>query len=129
MELKITADKKLLEALEKIAAGMAALTAASVHAAAAIETTQEPAAATVAAPTAEPKEEPTPKASPAAEPPVAPESKVPSRDEIQRLAIVKIQAGLGSSVKKLVEKYGAARVGEVPEDKLAEFKADLEVLA
>lgn len=128
MELKITADKKLLEALDKLAE--------------AIKVAIEPQMgivpppdvmkgeiATVAAPTAEPKEEPAPKAAPAAEPPVAPESKVPSRDEIQRLAIVKIQAGLGSSVKKLVEKYGAARVGEVPEDKLAEFKADLEVLA
>lgn len=124
MELKITADKKLMEALDKIANALTALNSAALAA-----------GAPVAAPKAEPEELTTHKTEPASEAPAAPENvapfdvpATPSRDEIQRLAIVKIQAGLGSAVKKLVEKYGAARVSEVALEKLAEFKAELEAL-
>ena len=174
MELKITADKKLLEALDKISA---AITAAGLYGVAGFqaqidaareaderatierriglcaqsaddaaerladmaaaaklafdESAAKPAqAATTTAPTAKVEEEPTPKAEPATAAPAPSESvPAPSRDEVQRLAIVKIQGGQRKGVQELVSKYGVARVGEVPEDKLAAFKAELEALA
>lgn len=119
MEIKITADKKLLEALEKIAAALTTFTSAG-----------EPAVAPVAPAPTKAEEIPAQNDKPAVEAPAAaPDIKpVPTRDEVQQLAIVKIQGGKRDAVKALVEKYGAPRVGEVDEDKLASFKAELEAL-
>ena len=152
MELKITADKKLLEALEKIAAainaaglyGVNAGVRAQIDAAreaeekatieakigAVAEPAQDAAPAPETAPKAKPEELTTHATEPATEAPEAPTGEpAPSRDEVQRLAIVKIQGGQRKGVQDLVAKYGVARVGEVPEDKLAAFKAELEALA
>lgn len=57
-----------------------------------------------------------------------PKPPVPSRDEVNKLAIAKIQAKHRNEVKALLEKYGAAKVSAVPEEHLAEFKAALEAL-
>lgn len=57
-----------------------------------------------------------------------PKPPVPSRDEVNKLAIAKIQAKHRDEVKALLEKYGAAKVSAVPEEHLAEFKAALEAL-
>lgn len=130
MEIKITADKKLLDALDKLAEAVKAVV--------------QPTTAPQTAPQAKAEELTAQKTEPATEAPAAPESEAPNpepvqpeqpkaeaptRDEVRRVAVVKIQAGLGKAVKDLVAKYGAARVNDVPEDKLAEFKAELEVIA
>lgn len=130
MEIKLTADKKLLDALDKLAE--------------AVKAALQPTAAPQTAPQAKPEELTAHTTEPATEAPAAPESEAPAtepvqpeppkaeaptRDEVRRVAVVKIQAGLGKAVKDLVAKYGAARVNDVPEDKLAEFKAELEALA
>lgn len=130
MEIKLTADKKLLDALDKLAE--------------AVKAALQPTAAPQTAPQAKTEELTTHTTEPATEAPAAPESEAPAtepvqpetpkaeaptRDEVRRVAVVKIQAGLGKAVKDLVAKYGAARVNDVPEDKLAEFKAELEALA
>ena len=126
MEIKLTADKKLMEVLEQIAA---ALTGALTSAAQPTGSPQTPAPAQ-AEKTAVRETQPAAAAPAAAdadqEPPFPLET--PSRDEIQRLAIARIQAGKRDAVKALVVKYGAARVGEVAEDRLAYFKAELEAL-
>ena len=126
MEIKLTADKKLMEVLEQIAA---ALTSALTSAAQPVGGSQTPAPAlaekTVAHETQPATAAPAPADADQA-PPFPLET--PSRDEIQRLAIVKIQGGKRDAVKALVVKYGAARVGEVAEDRLAAFKAELEAL-
>lgn len=57
-----------------------------------------------------------------------PKPPVPSRDEVNKLAIAKIQAKHRDEVKALLEKYGAAKVSAVPDEHLAEFKAALEAL-
>lgn len=57
-----------------------------------------------------------------------PKPPVPSRDEVNKLAIAKIRAKHRDEVKALLEKYGAAKVSAVPEEHLAEFKAALEAL-
>lgn len=57
-----------------------------------------------------------------------PKPPVPSRDEVNKLAIAKIQAKHRDEVKALLEKYGAAKVSAVPEEHLAEFKTALEAL-
>lgn len=57
-----------------------------------------------------------------------PKPPVPSRDEVNKLAIAKIQAKHRDEVKALLEKYGAAKVSAVPNEHLAEFKAALEAL-
>lgn len=57
-----------------------------------------------------------------------PKPPVPSRGEVNKLAIAKIQAKRRDEVKALLEKYGAAKVSAVPEEHLAEFKAALEAL-
>lgn len=57
-----------------------------------------------------------------------PKPPAPSRDEVNKLAIAKIQAKHRDEVKALLEKYGAAKVSAVPEEHLAEFKAALEAL-
>lgn len=127
MEIKLTADKKLLDALDKLAEAVKA----------ALQPTAAPQAAPQAKPdeltthTTEPATEAPESESPAPEPtrPEPPKTEAPTRDEVRRVAVAKIQAGLGKAVKDLVAKYGAARVNDVPEDKLAEFKAELEALA
>lgn len=113
MEIKITADKKVLDVLERIAA---ALTAAPN-----IQTTP---ATLIEAPAAA-----APKATTATSEPVA-EAKpeAPSREEVQSLAVARIQGGKRDAVKALIVKYGAARVSGVTDDKLASFKAELEAL-
>lgn len=118
MELKLTADEKLLDTLERL------IEALNGHSA--------PVAAPVAVPTEEPKEEPTPdeesaqpEPEPAKEEPAAPAY---DKDEVKRMATKKIQAGNRDAVKALVEKYGAQRVGDVAEDKLAAFAAELEAI-
>lgn len=119
MEIKITADKKLLDALEKIAA---ALTTAQ-------ESRQEAAEAPQTAAPAKAEETTGPASKPATEANNPAESEpAPSRDEIQRLAIVAIQGGHREEVKALIEKFGGTRVKDVPENNLAAFKAGLEAL-
>lgn len=139
MEIKLTADKKLLDALSGIAAVLEAALKRS-------ESAQTASVANLAASTLppdklavsdeKPAEAPStpsqavPEPEPA--PPEAPEAPVPTaptRDEVRQTAVVKIQAGLGPAVKALVTRYGAARVGDVPEERLAEFLAELEALA
>lgn len=126
MEIKLTADKKLMEVLEQIAA---ALTGALTSAAQPAGSPQTPAPAqaekTAARETQPAAAAPAPADADQA-PPFAPET--PSRDEVQRLAIVKIQGGKREAVKALVTRYGAAHVSEVAEDRLADFKAELEAL-
>lgn len=116
MELKLTADKKLLEAIERLIE--------------AINANRVVAAAPVAAPAEEPKKEPAPQEEPAqAEPEPVEEPKATyTKDAVQHMAIEKIQAGKRDAVKALVSKYGAERVGDVAEDKLAAFAAELEAL-
>lgn len=125
MEIKLTADKKLLDALDKLAE--------------AVKAALQPTAAPQTAPQAKTEELTAHTTEPATETPAAPKSEAPApeqpkteaptRDEVRRVAVAKIQAGLGKAVKDMVAKYGAARVNDVPEDKLAEFKAELEALA
>ena len=131
MEIKITADKKLLDALTGIAEALkgfcqpvsAPETAAPAKVVEMPAPVAEPAEPAPAPAEVEPaKEEPKPEPAQPAEP-------VPSRDEIQHLAITKIQGGQRDGVKSLLERLGAARVGEVPDDKLAEFERGLEALA
>lgn len=126
MEIKITADKKLLEALDKIAEALSRMVAAP-----ATNALQGAANAATAVTTAEPEEEvhaqpvePAQTHSPApqkAEP-------VPTREEIRSMAAIKIQAGHRDAVKALIAKCGGTRVSDVPEDRLAEFKAGLEAM-
>lgn len=136
MEIKLTADKKLLDALSGIAAALEAALKRSEPAQSAF---MAPVAAStlptdkLAAPEAKPEEalstpsQAMPESEPA--PPEAPVPAAPTRDEVRQTAVVKIQAGLGPAVKALVTRYGAARVGDVPEERLAEFLAELEALA
>ena len=118
MELKLTADKTLLDAIERL------IEALNVNGGFA--------PAPVAVPAEEPEAEPAPQEEPAkAEPePAKEEPAAPaySKDEVQRMAIKKIQAGNRDAVKDLIEKYGAKRVGDVAEDKLAAFAAELEAI-
>ena len=116
MELKLTADKKLLEVLERLAE---ALSARSI-----------PTAAPITVSTEEPKEEPVQQEEPAqSEPePAAPALPTYTKDEVQHMAIKKIQAGKRDAVKALIKKYGAERVGDVAEEKLAAFAAELEAI-
>lgn len=129
MEIKINLDKKTAEVAERAINALENLVKALEDLAGterAIETR----------PVVLLKEEPTPEETPVKNDP-APVSEdkpeetepVPSREEVQRLAIVKIQGGHSKAVKALVEKYGATRVGEVPEANLAAFVKDLEALA
>lgn len=115
MEIKIIADKKLLDALNALSETLKACLRPAGP--------QEP-------DSQEPAANPLPQAEPAQRAPeaVAPPADVPTVDEVRRLAVTKIQAGLGTAVKELVVKYGATRVTDVPEDRRAAFKAELEAL-
>lgn len=120
MELKIIADKKLLDALDRLVE--------------AIRAVQTPAAASVAAQTLAVTEEPTLEAKPTQAAPAVAESTsevtadVPSRESVQHVAVTKIRGGKRDKVKALIAKYGADRVSGVAEEKLAAFKAELEAL-
>lgn len=125
MEIKITADKKLLDAIDKLAEALKAsvqpatdaLTAAAAEAEEVDTQNVEPASEAQEAAQDEPAKEPEQEAQAA-----------PTREEIQRIAVAKIQAKLGKQVKALIEKHGGTRVSDVPETNLAAFKADLEQL-
>ena len=134
MEIKLTADKKLLEALDKLAT---ALTAAFVPQETILSLPDmmgepEPAQPAALDPlTALPvvdKEEPAQEWTPAEEP-SEPAQSVPNREDVQRVAVTKIQSKLGAKVKALIEKHGGTRVSDVPEENLAAFMAELEALA
>lgn len=144
MEIKLTADKKLLEALDKLADAIkpivAAMGAAEIPYARAMidaakraeEKALEPAQPAALDPlTALPvvdKEEPAQPEKPA-EAPSKPAQSVPNREDVQRVAVTKIQSKLGAKVKALIEKHGGTRVSDVPEENLAAFMAELEALA
>lgn len=52
----------------------------------------------------------------------------PDRRTVKSLAVKKIQAGHRDAVKSLITAYGAEKIDLVPEDRLAAFLADLEVI-
>lgn len=136
MEIKLTADKKLMDALERIATAIASASSSAIlanaAAAPAVPATAENVSTTsAAAPTPVDKyvAEDSSQTMPTAHPTDAlPWDEAPSREEIQRLAIIRIQGGKRDAVKALIAKYGASRVSEVAADKLSEFKAELEAL-
>ena len=125
MEIKITGDKKLLEALDKIADALSRMVAAP-----ATNALQDAVNAATAAATSEPEEVQAQPVEPAQAPSPAPQKAepVPTRDEIRALATVKIQAGHRDGVKDLIGKCGGTRVSDVPEGRLAEFMAGLEAM-
>ena len=134
MEIKLTADKKLLEALDKLADALKAAFEPRVDILRLPDMTGEPEppqAAALDPLTALPivdKEEPAQPEKPA-EAPSEPAQNVPSREDVQRVAVTKIQGGLGKKVKALIEKHNGTRVSDVPEENLAAFMAELEALA
>ena len=135
MEIKVTADKKLLDVLGKLADALVALTTPQdyIRAMPDLETYEtEPAQPAALDPlTALPvvdKEEPAQEWTPAEEP-SEPAQSVPNREDVQRVAVTKIQSKLGAKVKALIEKHGGTRVSDVPEENLAAFMAELEALA
>lgn len=134
MEVTFKADKKLLDAINALAEAVRGM---AEHCQANTENVQVIDTATVKAlkaasergaelcTPAEEEEEVLPFE---AEKQDEPKPPVPSRDEVNKLAIAKIQAKHRDEVKALLEKYGAAKVSAVPEEHLAEFKAALEAL-
>ena len=151
MEIKLTADKKLLEALDKIGAAIVAAlseyqtpegrkkwddvrradeaaTRAEKLATYETEPAQPAALDPVTALPAVTEEEPAQQEKPA-KAPSKPAQSVPNREDVQRVAVTKIQSKLGAKVKALIEKHGGTRVSDVPEENLAAFLAELEVLA
>lgn len=112
MEIKLTADKKLLDAINHLAeAILASRTSAPVP-----ETKPEP----------EPENKVVPMPAPEPEPEQRPATV--TRDDVRSLATARIQAGKRDELKALLAKYNAKRVSDVPEDKLAAFAAEMEVL-
>ena len=112
MEIKLTADKKLLDAINHLAeAILASRTSAS-------------------SPETKPEPEPENKVVPMPVPEPEPEQKpaTVTRDDVRSLATARIQAGKRDELKALLAKYNAKRVSDVPEDKLAAFAAEMEVL-
>ena len=121
MEIKITADKKLLDAITSLADALRGInSAAGATVSAAPAKAEELTAHTTEPATEAPK--PDSDAAPDATP-------IPTRDEVQKLAIVKIQGGKRDDVKALIKKYHGTRVGDVPEEHLAAFMAEMEELA
>lgn len=122
MEVTFKADKKLLDAINALAEavrGMAEHCQANTEPKAPDEGEAKPCA---------PAEEEEGVLPFEAEKQDEPKPPVPSRDEVNKLAIAKIQAKHRDEVKALLEKYGAAKVSAVPEEHLAEFKVALEAL-
>lgn len=112
MEIKLTADKKLLDAINHLAEAILA--------------------SRTSAPSPETKPEPEPenKVVPMPVPEPEPEQKpaTVTRDDVRSLATARIQAGKRDELKALLAKYNAKRVSDVPEDRLAAFAAEMEVL-
>ena len=112
MEIKLTADKKLLDAINHLAeAILASRTSAPVP-----ETKPEP----------EPENKVVPMPAPEPEPEQKPATV--TRDDVRSLAIARIQASKRDELKALLAKYNAKRVSDVPEDRLAAFTAEMEML-
>ena len=112
MEIKLTADKKLLDAINHLAeAILASRTSAPVP-----ETKPEP----------EPENKVVPMPAPEPEPEQKPATV--TRDDVRSLAAARLQAGKRDELKALLAKYNARRVSDVPEYKLAAFAAEMEVL-
>ena len=112
MEIKLTADKKLLDAINHLAeAILASRTSAPVP-----ETKPEP----------EPENKVVPMPAPEPEPDQKPATV--TRDDVRSLATARIQGGKRDELKALLAKYNAKRVSDVPEDKRAAFAAEMEVL-
>ena len=112
MEIKLTADKKLLDAINHLAeAILASRTSAPVP-----ETKPEP----------EPENKVVPMPAPEPEPEQRPATV--TRDDVRSLATARIQAGKRDELKALLAKYNAKRVSDVPEDKLAAFAAEMEAM-
>ena len=115
MEIKLTADKKLLDAINHLAEAILA--------------------SRTGAPAPEPEnkpEEPEPESKvvpmPAPEPEPEQKPATVTRDDVRPLATARIQAGKRDELKALLAKYNAKRVSDVPEDKLAAFAAEMEAL-
>lgn len=134
MEVTFKADKKLLDAINALAEavrGMAEHCQANTENVQVIDTATVKALKVASERRAElctPAEEEEEFLPFEAEKQDEPKPPVPSRDEVNKLAIAKIQAKHRDEVKALLEKYGAAKVSAVPEEHLAEFKAALEAL-
>ena len=112
MEIKLTADKKLLDAINHLAeAILASRTSAPVP-----ETKNEP----------EPENKVVPMPAPEPEPEQKPATV--TRDDVRSLATARIQGGKRDELKALLAKYNAKRVSDVPEDKLAAFAAEMEAM-
>ena len=112
MEIKLTADKKLLDAINHLAeAILASRTSAPVP-----ETKPEPEPENTVVPM--PAPEPEPEQKPA----------TVTRDDVRSLATARIQGGKRDELKALLAKYNAKRVSDVPEDKLAAFAAEMEAM-
>ena len=112
MEIKLTADKKLLDAINHLAeAILAGRTSAPVP-----ETKPEP----------EPESKVVPMPAPEPEPEQRPATV--TRDDVRSLATARIQAGKRDELKALLAKYNAKRVSDVAEDMLAAFAAEMEAL-
>ena len=112
MEIKLTADKKLLDAINHLAeAILASRTSAPV-------------------PEMKPEPEPENKVVPMPAPEPEPEQKpaTVTRDDVRSLATARIQGGKRDELKALLAKYNAKRVSDVAEDKLAAFAAEMEAL-
>lgn len=123
MELKITADERTLEALEGLTKALNAYMTGKE----ALPDRTEPA---LKMPACEEEEYATPpgtEPAPQEEPP-APEEAPISAEDVKRQAIRMIQGGQRDAVKGLLEKYGVARVTDVTDEKLADFKKDLDSL-
>ena len=112
MEIKLTADKKLLDAINHLAeAILASRTSAPVP-----ETKPEP----------EPENKVVPMPAPEPEPEQKPATV--TRDDVRSLATARIQGGKRDELKALLAKYNAKRVSDVAEDMLAAFAAEMEAL-
>lgn len=112
MEIKLTADKKLLDAINHLAEAILA----SRTSAPAPETKPEP----------EPENKVVPMPAPEPEPEQKPATV--TRDDVRSLATARIQGGKRDELKALLAKYSAKRVSDVPEDKLAAFAAEMEAM-
>ena len=112
MEIKLTADKKLLDAINHLAEAILACRTGAP------------------APETKPEPEPENKVVPMPAPEPEPEQKpaTVTRDDVRSLATARIQGGKRDELKALLAKYNAKRVSDVPEDKLAAFAAEMEVL-
>ena len=126
MEIKLTADKKLLDAINHLAE---AILASRTSAPESEDRPDEPAPVSKGKP-----DEPRPerKIVPMPEPEPTPERKEEpapvTREEVRSLATSRIQDGKRDELKALLAKYNAKRVSDVAEDKLAAFAAEMEAL-